>query len=246
MFFLILLCKERVLKLNIFRILKKITFFLTPIEKKIIKGKGSIGKDNMFAFERQCIIDPGRLNYISIGDRNVFSKINIFCHDYSWTILAEVKKELIPDPGARVEIGSNNFFGFDSTIIGPVSIGNNNIIGAKSLINTDIGDNEIWAGIPAKKIGDINNLYERKKKKIETDMIYFIENFSNSHKRVPGIDEFGYLSIYFLERTKENYEKYLSQLKFKNHENLELVNKIFFSTVPIWDSYEKMLIDINH
>lgn len=42
-----------------------------------------------FSFISQSVIDHGRLSKIEIGDRNVFSKINIFAHDYSLSILSE-------------------------------------------------------------------------------------------------------------------------------------------------------------
>lgn len=35
-------------------------------------------------------------------------------------------------------------------------VGKNSIVGANCVLNHSIGDNEIWAGIPAKKIGNID------------------------------------------------------------------------------------------
>ena len=50
-------------------------------------------------------------------------------------------------------IGNNVFIGFNASIIGPVKIADNAVIAPHSLVNTDIGEGEIFAGCPAKKIG---------------------------------------------------------------------------------------------
>jgi acetyltransferase-like isoleucine patch superfamily enzyme len=55
----------------------------------------------------------------------------------------------------NVSVGSNTFIGANSTVKQGIVIGNNAVIGAGSVVLTDIGDNEMWAGVPAKKIKDI-------------------------------------------------------------------------------------------
>lgn len=53
---------------------------------------------------------------------------------------------------APVFIGDNVFIGAHCTILKGVSIGNNAVIGACSVVTTDVPANEIWAGNPAKFI----------------------------------------------------------------------------------------------
>jgi len=55
----------------------------------------------------------------------------------------------------NVKIGSNSFVGANSTVKQGISIGNNSVVGAGSVVLKDIQDNEMWAGVPAKKIKDI-------------------------------------------------------------------------------------------
>jgi acetyltransferase-like isoleucine patch superfamily enzyme len=50
----------------------------------------------------------------------------------------------------KIVIRDNVSIGTGSTIMGNVTIGENSIIGANSLVTTDIPYNEVWVGSPAK------------------------------------------------------------------------------------------------
>ncbi len=55
-------------------------------------------------------------------------------------------------PKGKVVIKKNAFLGMGTLVIKPVTIGENAIIGAGSVVTHDIPNKEIWAGNPAKKI----------------------------------------------------------------------------------------------
>lgn len=226
---------------NAKKYIKKLLGIKPSIYDLINDNDGYIGSNNLFAFQEYSIIDPGRLRYIRIGNDNVFSKINIFCHDYSWSIIAQAKKEILPDPGGEVIIGNNNFFGFDTVILGPVRIGSNNIIGTRSLIIKDIGNNEVWAGSPAQKIMSLDDLFRKNKSSARTDIYKYIDIYVENYHEFPKAKDFSWLSIYFLERNEDNYTNYLSTLTFKNENNSSEIKKIFFKTEPYYKSYEDLI-----
>ena len=61
-------------------------------------------------------------------------------------------------------IGDNCYIGPGVKIVKPVKIGNNVVIGANAVVNKDIPDNTMVAGIPAKaikKFNSITNKWER-------------------------------------------------------------------------------------
>lgn len=63
-----------------------------------------------------------------------------------------------------ITIGDNVFIGANSTILYDVHIGNNVIVGAGSLVNKNIPDGVIVAGVPARIIGNFKD-YKNKLKK---------------------------------------------------------------------------------
>lgn len=48
------------------------------------------------------------------------------------------------------KIGNNVWVGTGARVIGPVKIGNNVVIGANAVVNKDVPDNVLVAGVPAK------------------------------------------------------------------------------------------------
>jgi acetyltransferase-like isoleucine patch superfamily enzyme len=52
----------------------------------------------------------------------------------------------------QITIKENARIGANSVILPNVTIGKNSVIGALSLVKGSVPDNELWAGIPAKKI----------------------------------------------------------------------------------------------
>jgi len=57
----------------------------------------------------------------------------------------------------KVVLKNNCKIGSHSTILPGVSIGENSIIGAHSLVNKDIPDNVVAFGVPAKVVRQLNN-----------------------------------------------------------------------------------------
>lgn len=55
---------------------------------------------------------------------------------------------------APIKVGNDVWIASNATILKGVSIADGAIVAANSLVNKNIGPNEIWAGTPAKKIGE--------------------------------------------------------------------------------------------
>lgn len=88
---------------------------------------------------------------ISLGNNvTISSGVNLITHDNS------ISKSLpeFTDIFGKIEIGDNCFIGVNSIILPGVKICKNTIIAAGSVVSKSImSEGELWAGIPAKRIG---------------------------------------------------------------------------------------------
>jgi len=90
---------------------------------------------------------------IMIGDHsNIASSCHFIDHDHGTSIanLIDFQNGIEEE----IMIGSDVWLGCSVIVLKGVKIGNGAIIGAGAVVTKSVPENEIWAGIPAKKIGD--------------------------------------------------------------------------------------------
>lgn len=130
-----------------------------------VKRGMKVGKN----FNRQTgtRLDPSNCWLIEIGDDVIMgNKVQLIAHDFS----------IMHHTGyahfGRICIGSRVFIGANSTILMNVRIGNDVVIGAGSLVNKDIPDGCVAAGVPAKVICTTVEYIEKQKKLLSRDPQY--------------------------------------------------------------------------
>ena len=85
---------------------------------------------------------------ISIGKNVIIAQyVSVITHSYTYKL-----DENIKDQSMYSFIGDGAWIGAYSIILPGVRVGNGSIIGAHSIVNKNVPDNEIWGGIPAKKL----------------------------------------------------------------------------------------------
>lgn len=99
---------------------------------------------------------------IEIGNNIQFAPgVTILAHDASTQIpLGKAKI-------GKVKIGDCVFIGINSTVLCNTTIGDNVIIGAGSIVTSDIPSNSVYAGNPAKFICTFDEYIEKNKKLME-------------------------------------------------------------------------------
>ena len=122
------------------------------------------------------LISPG-VRIISaeeiIIDSNVMIASNVYISDSDWHGIYD--RINTPGSSKKIHIEENSWIGEGSKISKGVRIGKNSIIGLGSVVTSDVPDNEIFGGNPAKKIGEID-----KNKKIRKREEIFLNNDYNS------------------------------------------------------------------
>ena len=109
---------------------------------------------------------------ITIGDNTTISYDCAFVtHDAATRVIRN-----LPDGNPEtviygpIHVGKNCFIGCRSTVLAGVTIGDNSIIGACSLVNRDIPANVVAAGNPCKVICTLDEY----RKKHEKDFLYMV------------------------------------------------------------------------
>lgn len=89
-------------------------------------------------------------NFVLIG-------ANVLITDFDWHSINALERNKSESSKSRpVVIGNNVFIGYSSTILKGVEIGENSVIGAKSVVTSKIPANVIAAGNPCKVIKHLN------------------------------------------------------------------------------------------
>ncbi|MBD5326543.1 MAG: acyltransferase [Bacteroides sp.] len=132
----------------------------------------------------------GRL--ISIGDNVTITGARILAHD------ASTKKFLGYTKIGFVKIGSNVFIGNGAIVLPGTTVGNNVIIGAGAIIASDVPDNSVMIGNPARKLCSCDEYIERNRQRLNSADAYVSE-------------------ILFCERTEEQWAALKNDLSVKKY-----------------------------
>jgi acetyltransferase-like isoleucine patch superfamily enzyme len=107
---------------------------------------------NIEGFDLGFETDIGAFSYINaLHGVEIKDNVQIGSHCSIYSV------STIDDCHGKVVLKQNCRIGSHSTILPGVSIGENSIIGAHSLVNKDIPDNVVAFGVPAKVVRQLNN-----------------------------------------------------------------------------------------
>lgn len=120
-------------------------------KKSNISNQSSFGNGNIVLPFVQIGVNT------SIGDGNIIFTNSVIEHD------SKIGNNVNIAPGVNiagnVTIGNNVYIGLGVNIIDGLKIGKNSVIGAGSTVLSDIEENSVYVGSPAKKIKN-NDLYK--------------------------------------------------------------------------------------
>jgi acetyltransferase-like isoleucine patch superfamily enzyme len=108
---------------------------------------------------------------IKIGNHvTITNGVNFITHDGGVWVFRKEHPNI--DVFGKIEVGDNSFIGINTTILPGVSIGENCVIGAGSVVTKDIPANSIAVGVPAKVISSTTE-YKNKVLKKSTNIRSF-------------------------------------------------------------------------
>ncbi|MCS5422121.1 MULTISPECIES: acyltransferase [Psychrilyobacter] len=152
--------------MNIYRLRKIFLFIPDTIQRKLnplkfAKRKGVNIKGNVKLYGRQ---NWGTEPWMITLGNNVYitNNVSFLTHDGGTLILRQYVPDL--ELSSPIAVGDDVYIGINSVILPGVSIGNNVIVAAGSVVTRDIPDNSVYGGVPAKFIKTVDEYFEKAKK----------------------------------------------------------------------------------
>ena len=127
------------------------------MEELVRSHGGVVGKDVYIG--DNVLIDLDWAFLLEIGDGAVISARTVIeLHDSSLpNVMGRGKLRV-----GRVRIGRRAYIGVNTVVLPGVQIGDGAIVGASSLVNTNIPSREVWAGSPARFITTVDALVQKR------------------------------------------------------------------------------------
>ncbi len=113
----------------------------------------------------------------------------------------------------KVVIGNNVFIGTKALILKGVTIGDNVVIAAGSVVTSDCESNSVYAGVPARKISSIEDYYKKRvnaqlKEAKELFLAYY-----EMYGQVPPKQHMSEFFFLFEDRSLELDESFIYQMR---------------------------------
>lgn len=156
-----------------------------------LRSKGIIIGDNViFRSPRSTRIDLTRPSLIEIGNNvDINHNFQILTHDWASCVFRNYYHELLPSSG-RVKLGNNIYFGTNVIILKGVTIGDNCVIGAGSVINKSIPANSVAAGVPCKVICSLDEYFNKRKSACIEEALEYARSIKERFNRKPVMSDF--------------------------------------------------------
>ena len=208
----------------IYNLLKSI-FYRSSNQRYInfLRTQGiKIGEGVIFRNPRNTRIDTTRPSLVSIGSNvDINTNFQILTHDYT-TMVFKIKYGDFINSSGKVSIGSNIYFGTNVTVLKGVTIGDNCIIGAGSIVTKSIPANSVASGVPCKVICSIDDYYNNRKTKMIEEAVEYAKSIEERFNRKPTINDFWEEFPLFID--SENIDEF----------PIEIIRRQLGSSYDIW------------
>ena len=145
-----------------------------------LRAKGLVLGDKV-AITRGVVLDPAHCHLIEIGDRAALGpEVIVLAHD------ASTKIHLGYARVARVRIGARAFIGARSIILPGVTIGDDAIVGAGSVVTRDVAPGMVAVGSPAREVMSTEEYIKRHAGRLHTVPTYGRDGWTRRQGMTPA------------------------------------------------------------
>lgn len=198
-----------------------------------------VGKNVVIYSPYKTDIDEQNPHMLTIGDNvKILSGVTILTHDFSWCVTSGIDG-YISGAVSEVNIGNNVFLARHATIMRGVTIGDNVIIGAGSVVTKDCDSNSVYVGVPAQKIMSINEYLEKRKNKQLDEARNVALKYYERTGKIPN-EEILREYIFLFEK-RENINKKVVKRLLEDSGHYNLCEEQFLNSKPEFDGINEFL-----
>lgn len=202
-----------------------------------------MGKNVKFYTPWSIYVDVQRPWMIQIGDNvHITSGCRILQHGYDYCVLQKKYGDVLGSCG-KIKIGNNVFIGVETKILKGVTIGDNVIIGAKSLVNKDCLKEGVYAGNPVRYIMSLEEYYEKRKGKQISEAKELVIEYYKKYKNYPPKELLREYFWLFEDEITELIPTYTDVLKLEN--NYEISSEAFKKHSSQYKNYDEFIEEIS-
>ncbi len=162
--------------------------------------------------------------------------VKILTHDASWMVMMGKDGELYGHI-APVNIGNNVFLGVDSIVMCNVSICDNVIVGAGAVVTKNICSSGVYAGNPAKKVMDLEQMGAIRESRQLKEALVLAERYQDRYGTFPPREVFEeYFWLFEKKELDRLPECFRRQMTCGG--NYDMVAKRFMESEPEFEGFE--------
>lgn len=185
-----------------------------------LRKKGvEIGNNCKFRVPLSAQIDVTRPYLIKIGNNvDMNANFKIYTHDWASLVFIAKYKQMVNSAG-KVAVGDNVYFGADVTILRGVTIGDNCVIAAGSVVTHSIPSNSVAAGVPCRRICSIDDYFQKRISEALPEAVLVVKEFEKKYGRYPKEGELIEEKIFYsnkkslLPKTFASYVEFIEYCK---------------------------------
>ena len=205
---------------------------------RALKARGAHISDDLYIQTPESVFIDDTTPYMLTIGKNVFiaAGVTILTHDACW-LVETAQNGRISGHIRPVEIGSRVFLSMNSTVLCGVSICDDVIVGANSVVASSIAKPGVYMGNPAVRVADTDILFAlRESRQLEEAYTLAIRYYETFGQKPPADVLNEYFWIFCPRDAAAVSEKFRSQM---NHcGNFDQCMDSFLSSEPKFENYD--------
>ncbi len=194
--------------------------------------------DSVMLYKPETIALDSTMPFLLEIGRNVHitAHVNILTHDGVWMAMKGNDGRVMGHV-APVKIGDNVFIGRYCMILCGVTICDNVILGAGSVVSSSIDVPGVYAGCPARLISPYEQYRERRQQRQADEAYVIAERYYERFHKMPPQEIFAEYFWLFAERNLDKLPPvFLHRMTLGG--SLETAKKAFLDSAPVFEGYE--------